>query len=277
MKLDILVLALLASEASAVCIFGFGCDQSSSSAVNGYQLAVDTGSASPSQTQGSGSNNNNSNTSNSGSSTTSFITTATSTSTSVTADGGTNGISAFPATTWNGPHLRSTATNTYNSNPTNANNGGNSGYGNSGYGSNNNNSNSGTKVNAGAVAGGVIGALIVIGAAAGLIFFLYRRSRQRRENANYGTKLSENDFTAGAAAGPTLPSAAYNEPSRYDNGRRFVQQKNPHPPPIGFNNITPTQKSPPYQAEYGQMIEKPSEDTPGGAWKPDVAESKPNV
>jgi hypothetical protein len=147
MKLDIFVLALLASQASAVCIFGFGCDQSSSSDINGYQLAVDTGSASPSQTQGNGNNSNTSN-NNSGSSTSTFMTAATSTSSSVTADGGTNGISAFPATTWNGPHLRSTATNTYNSNPTNANNGGDS-----------NNNNSGTKTNAGAVAGGVIGGL----------------------------------------------------------------------------------------------------------------------
>ncbi|KAG2176086.1 hypothetical protein INT44_000565 [Umbelopsis vinacea] len=118
---------------------------------------------------------------------------------------------------------------------------------------------------------------VVIGAAAGLIFFLYRRSRDRREKENYGTKLTEADFAAGGAAGPTLPSAAYNETSRYDNGRRYAQQKNPYPPPIGFNNITPTQKTPPYHAEYGQTMEKPSEDTAGGAWKPDVAESKPNV
>lgn len=91
--------------------------------------------------------------------------------------------------------------------------------------------------------------------------------------------MSENDFAAaaGAAAGPTLPSTVYNEPSRYDNGRRFVQQKNPHPPPIGFNNITPTQKAPPYHGEFGQTIEKPSEDTHDGMWKPEVAESKPNV
>jgi hypothetical protein len=145
MKLDIFVLALLASQASAACIFGFGCNSTATSGnVNGYQLAVDTGSATASQTAGSINNGN------TGSATNTFMTAATTSYTSVTADGGTNGISAFPATTWTGPHLRSTTTNNYNPAATNNNNESNG---------DSNNNNGGSHTNAGAIAGGVIGGL----------------------------------------------------------------------------------------------------------------------
>jgi hypothetical protein len=305
MRFHYLVVALFVTRASAACILGIGCDTTSSAGTTPPQSAVNTGSSQPTQIQGNNSSNN--------PGTSTPITAAPATGyTTVTADGGTGSIPAFPATTWNGPHIK---TNTgSNSSPTDSNNG--NGAGNAGNNnSSGNNKNAGGSTNTGTIAGGVVGGLgkclymsaggitaislihlfsnwtAAIGAIGGL-FFLSRRARRRRNNGDFTAKLTDQDFpsfpsnpsaaaAAAAAVGATTMPSGYNEPVRYDTARRFVPQQNPHSPPVAYHDVSPVQSegfAPSYQAEYGHITEKPAEDTShAGMWKPDVAESKPNV
>jgi hypothetical protein len=117
----------------------------------------------------------------------------------------------------------------------------------------------------------------------GIFFFVTRRERRRRDQGNLAINISEHDFPSSpdAMIGSNTTPSSYNPPLRYDTPRRLVPQTNPHPPPIEYYQGAPAQNdtyAPPYQAEFGQGFEKPSEDTShAGMWKPDVAESKPNV
>lgn len=153
MKLHYLVVALLATRVSATCIFGHGCDSGSASVQNA-DITVTNSGYSATQTKGNSNNssNNNNNNGYANKHGNNYILTAQNTGyTTVTVDGGTSGISAFPATTWNGPHLKTTTVST--AGPTNSN----------GTGINQDTTNSSApantagSTNTGAIAGGVVG------------------------------------------------------------------------------------------------------------------------
>ncbi|KAG2176944.1 hypothetical protein INT43_007598 [Umbelopsis isabellina] len=279
MRIQYLVIALFAARASAdFCFLGIGCSTSSgASSTTSSSGAAPSNSSTPPTTGASSSN------STSASATSSIVTTATQSATHVTADGGTSGISAFPTTSWTGPHLKPTASNGSG----NSNDGGNDNNSsdNSSGGSNNNQNNSSSSTNTGAIAGGVVGGVAACAIAGGLFWFLTKRTRQKRRNADFTNGMTEHDFphnpaAAAAAVGATTMPSAYNEPGRYDSPRRFVPQQNPHPP-VDYQNLSHHSSegyAPPYTAEYGSHVSKPAEDTSqAGMWKPDVAENKPNV